>query len=212
MVPLRFHIVQNLSMKKDDRVMQSWVKEKDIVDNIVPEINRIWHNSRISFRVERILESKALNPPNKEDLIMYIVNSHRDDSGHLDAVRSNKLRELIDWKKHSQKAINIYLVPYLGETFQGMASPAKKLIYLGQFSDKATGATTAPKPCELTEPLPFKKGSLSRTAAHEIGHVLGLMHPDSKTQTVFSRLMGGRNSGYELTAEETSTARPKAIA
>lgn len=92
-------------MKKDDRVMQSWVKEKDIVDNIVPEINRIWHNSRISFRVERILESKVLNPPNKEDLIMYIVNSHRDDSGHLDTVRSNKLRELIDWKNILRKQL-----------------------------------------------------------------------------------------------------------
>ena len=53
-----------------------------------------------------------------------------------------KFRELIEWKKHSQKAINIYLVPYLGETFQGMASPAKKLIYLGQFSDKATGSVS----------------------------------------------------------------------
>ena len=49
--------------------------------------------------------------------------------------------------------------------------------------------------------------SIARTCAHELGHNLLLQHPDKTTQTKFNRLMGGRRSGYQVTAEEISLAR-----
>jgi hypothetical protein len=63
----------------------------------------------------------------------------------------------------------------------------------------------------LAEKGRFKIGSIGRTCSHELGHNLGLGHPDSKTQSQFERLMGGKNSAYDFTPEEVDLARKTAI-
>ena len=57
----------------------------------------------------------------------------------------------------------------------------------------------------------MKSGSLARTIAHEIGHNLGLLHPDKSVVSPVGRLMGGANQGYALTAEEIAKARETAL-
>jgi hypothetical protein len=49
----------------------------------------------------------------------------------------------------------------------------------------------------------------TRVVPHELGHVLGLRHPD-KRGAVAGLLMGGRMPGEALTAEEVAKARRKA--
>jgi predicted Zn-dependent protease len=53
----------------------------------------------------------------------------------------------------------------------------------------------------------FDRGSLSRTMAHEIGHVLGLKH----NKCDFNCLMGGDFDGYFMTTEQIKTARLEAL-
>ena len=209
-VPVRFHIVLDLPMKKDHLEMMSWVTKNDIENSILPEVNRIWRPAGISFVVESILNSRALSVANQAQLIDGIVNSHRDSRGKSDPKRIKKLNKLIDWTYHNSKIINVYLVPYLGEKSQGNAKPKRKRIFVGQWSDKASKGRKPPEKFQLTEPLPFKTGSISRTIAHEIGHVLGLKHPARATQSAFDLLMGGKRAGYSLTQKEIEFARKKA--
>lgn len=205
-VPVKFHIVTDMPMTKDGLVMDSWVSEADIKETVLPEINRIWAPAGISFKSEKISFSRSLAPDNKTDLVNYIVQAGRDSAGKSDPERIRKLNQLIDWSQHSQTAINVYLVPYLGETSQGNARRKSKRIFLGQYSDKSTRAKRPPKPAKLTEDRPFQIGSLSRTLAHEIGHILRLKHPDKKTQAEFQLLMGGKKQGYTLRRQDKETA------
>lgn len=206
-LPLRFHIVVGLSMDKNGLAMRSWVTKSDIEDTILPEVNRIWRRAQITFILEKTLESPVLDSPKRKQLVDYIANARRDSNGQADARRIKKLKKLIDWDTHNPQAINIYLIPYLGETSQGNAKPKYKCIFVGQWSDKASKGASAPQRVQLTERGPYKIGSLSRTVAHEIGHILGLTHPNKSTQTTFNLLMGGKKAGYELTAEQAMTAR-----
>lgn len=209
-VPLRFHIVADLTMHKNGQEMNSWVGEHDIKLAILPEVNRIWQQAGIAFSIEKILKAPALNPPHKKRLIDYVVDAKRDSDGNSDAKRIKKLNKLINWEEHNPNAINIYLIPYLGETSQGNAKPNFKRIFVGQWSDKPTKGKNTPERFQLTESGVFKIGSLSRTVAHEIGHILGLKHPDKRTQKNFDLLMGGKKAGYQLTGEEIETAREQA--
>lgn len=207
---IRFHIVSGLPMQKKDVALHSWIQASDIENTVMPEVNRIWQETNITFTLEKIVLTQALNPANKPILIDYIVNAHRDSAGKSDPKRIKKLTKLIDPTHHSDSHINVYLVPYLGETSQGNANRKKLRIFVGLWSDKSSKAQRAPEPVELTEGLNFRKGSLSRTIAHEIGHVLGLKHPDKSNQTQYGLLMGGKLPGFSLTAKEIEIARENA--
>lgn len=70
------------------------------------------------------------------------------------------------------------------------------------WTDKPSRGRKPPQQVKLLEPQPFAVGSLSRTIAHELGHIVGLRHPNKAQQTRFGRLMGGRKPGENLTRRE----------
>ena len=209
-LPLRFHIVKDLIMEKDGVEMQSWVTRNDIVHAILPEVNRIWSVAGITFTLEKIADTNALNPPDKQRLIDYIVGAHRNRKGKSNPRRIKKLSQLIDFGSVPADGVDTYLIPYLGETSQGHTRRRYRRIFIGQWSDKESKARRAPERFALTEARPFQHGSLSRTVAHELGHMLGLNHPDKAAQTVFGLLMGGKRPGYNLTPQEIERARRRA--
>ena len=209
LIPVNVHIVQNMDMQKGDVTMTSWVKSAHIREVVIPEVNRIWGRANIRFVLNNVSKTKALSPPNKDMLLDYVVNAKRDMKGKSDPKRIKKLNRLIDYSAENKQEINVYLVPYIGEKSQGNAKRKAKRVLLGMWTDKYAKGSP-PRKVKLLEQKPFKHGSLARTFAHELGHILGLVHPNKRDQTIKGRLMGGRRPGYILTKPEINIARDNA--
>ncbi len=209
-VPLRIYVLTDIDMAKGGRVLRSWVSAEDIRRTILPEVNRIWRPAGIVFELLAAEPRKALAPPDRRPLIEFITGATRDSEGESDPARIDALYRLIDFGPEADGAITVVLVPYLGEASQGNARRKLRRVLVGQWTDKGKGAAGALREFPLSEGGVFGQGSISRTVAHELGHILGLDHPDKATQTTFGLLMGGKQPGFTLTAEEVRKARKKA--
>ncbi len=202
-LPLRFHIAQGAAMTIKAKKLEAWVKPADLTGPVIVEINRIWKQAGIQFVIERAEEEAVIKPADFDEIIQYIENAKRDEHGHGDPTRIQKIMQLVDPAKSNPKTHNIYLMPYIGGTSQGNAQFKLKGIFVGTWTDKASRGLNPPVKTMLSEKEPFKVGSLARTIAHEIGHTLGLNHP--KSSGGVPQLMSG--GGYVLTPAEITTAR-----
>lgn len=209
-VPVRVIILGGLEIPKDGRALRSWVTEADVRRVVIPEVNRLWAPAGIRVVPATIETRPALAPPDRAALVAGIASAHRDADGESDPARIDAYHRLIDFSGEAPGAVTVVLVPYLGEDSQGNARRKLRRVLVAQWTDKGRGAQGALRRFELVEPGPFRQGSLSRTVAHELGHVLGLDHPHKASQTEFGLLMGGRKPGERLTAAEIDRARRKA--
>ncbi len=209
-VPLTFHIINDLKIPKGSVPLKSWLSEEDLKVHVLPEINRIWKPANIEFVLDQVKQSSALNPSNKQQITGYIANAVRDESGNSDPQRIELLSQLIDFSHENPHTLNIYFVPYLGEASQGHAKRKLKRAFIGQWSDKESKGKYLPERFQLIEKGTFRSGSMARTVAHEIGHLLGLAHPDKQNQKEFNQLMGGKKPGYTLGKEDIKRARKHA--
>lgn len=215
-------IVDDLSLNKKQQIMNSWVDTQDIRNAVLPEINRIWAPAAVYFEVRYVAAIASHPHPQKTALLEAIVRSKRDASGHSDPERIRKYNKLLNYHiaetlpahgvmdYSGESVISVFLVPYLGETSQGNAKRKKRRIIVGQWTDKPSKGALPAQRLPLIEAQPMNVGSIARTMAHELGHILGLAHPDKKRQTQFGLLMGGRRAGYDLTQQEILMARQAA--
>ena len=210
-VPLNFFIITELSIPKGAYNLTSWIQDGQIRKSVLPEINRIWKPANIEFYDKLILVRAAIDSPKKEEISEYLASAERDESGKSDPERIAKLSELINFNEETDKTLNIYLVPYLGEASQGHAQRKLRRAFIAQWTDKPSKGEQKPERFQMLEPGEFKEGSMARTIAHEIGHLLKLSHPEKEEQTEFYRLMGGKQPGYRLTADEIERARKYAL-
>jgi hypothetical protein len=209
-LPLRVFVLTDIDMAKGGRVLRSWVTAEDIRRTILPEVNRIWSPAGIVFELVAAESRKALAPPGRRAHIEFITGAVRDSEGESDPARIDALYRLIDFEPEADGVITVVLVPYLGEASQGNARRKLRRVVVGQWTDKGKGAAGALRQFPLSEGGVFRQGSISRTVAHELGHILGLDHPDKATQTTFGLLMGGKQPGFDLTGDEVRKARKKA--
>lgn len=210
-LPLRVHLIRGIELEQKGVKLSNWVTADDVRKQVLPEINRIWKPAGIRWNIESIVERKAADVPDREAAIRHIQNARRDARGKSDPKRVPKILAFCDHRSGHPTINNLYFFPYLGQTSQGVASMRGNWALVGVWTDKPSRGARPPKKCLLTEPRPFKIGSIARTCSHELGHNLGLKHPDKAAQTKFHRLMGGRKSGYELTAAEITAARQQAL-
>lgn len=208
-LPLRLHIVGDVTIEKRGVALHPWISADALRRTVVPAINEIWRQAGIQWHVEAIDQVRALNPPDREQRLARIRDATRNTRRKADPERIRAWEGLIDLGE-SGGAVDVYLVPYLGETSQGNASRQHKRVLVALWTDKPSRGRKPPQRVKLLEPEPFRVGSLSRTIAHELGHVLGLRHPKKGQQTEFQRLMGGKKPGYRLTPAEREAARKAA--
>jgi len=208
-LPVRFHIIQGVTMEVKGQKMDMWVKPEDVRGPLLTEINRIWKPADIQFRIERIDEETAVSPPDRDQLLEDVQNAKRVGKGESDENRVAKIMRFFDPAHWHKTALNVYMFPYIGGTFQGVAQGGGNRLIAGVWTDKASHGTKAPVKTLLVEPEPMRVGSLGRTLSHELGHNLGLKHPDPDDPET-NLLMGGRKQGYALTPAQIATARESA--
>lgn len=209
-LPLRVHIVRDIELVQKGVRMSNWVTRADVSNHLLPEINRIWRAAGIQWNLESIVEQPAAKTPDRKEAIAHIQNAKRNAAGKADPKRVPKILAFCDHQQGHPVINNLYFFPYMGQTSQGVAAMRGRWAVVGVWTDKPSRGSRPPGRFLLTEEEPFKIGSIARTCSHELGHNLGLKHPDKRKQTQFQLLMGGRKSGYEFTAEQITAARKTA--
>jgi len=207
-IAVRFHLVADMDMAKKGVAMTNWMTPEMITTTVMPEVNRIWAPAKIEWTLSGVTPGTTRSE-GRPGVIAYVLAAARDSEGHGDPERIRKLLAILNEDRADPRAVNIYVIPYLGGTSQGNTQPAQRRIIMGQWTDKPSRGERPPEKCLLVEPLPFKQGSFGRTVAHELGHILGLKHPE-KDVPPFERLMGGTRQAYNLTDAEIATARKTA--
>lgn len=207
-IPIRIHLITDMPMAKRGVEMTNWLTAEMIEKTVLPEVNRIWSSARIEWTLNGITPGTT-KTQGREGAVTHLLQATRDSEGNADPERVRKLEAIFKAEDVDRKAVNIYVIPYLGGTSQGVASKGKRRVIISQWTDKPSQGLRPPQHCLLVEPGEFRQGSFSRTLAHELGHVLGLGHP-AKGIGPFHRLMGGTDPGNDLTDEEKAISRNRA--
>ncbi len=208
---LRVHIMTDIAMvHSSGLIMESWVTPKDIRETIIPEVNAIWSQAGIEWVIESIIEEDVVKTDSYEETIGFIAGTKRDSAGHSDPDRLPQLYSLMQPQNMSKEEelgtnlFHIYLFPFIGNTSQGNAMrPFNWHTVVGTWTNKFNRGGVPEKVLITEDHNTFKRGSLSRTIAHEIGHVLSLRHNECESDC----LMGGGSQGYGLTKEQIAAAR-----
>lgn len=181
---LRVHIMQGGTwLHETGQLMESWVTENDIMNSVFPEMNQIWSQAGIKWIAEQIIIEPIAEDTGFQDKIDFIVTTARDSEGRSDPDRLPRLYDLMQPDNRSldselgSNLFHIYIFPFIGNTSQGNAMRSfGSHSVVGSWSNKHNGGRV-PETTLLTEDQAnFERGSLARTIAHELGHVLTLSH------------------------------------
>ena len=208
---LRFHVMQDDPwIHGSDNAMPSWVSEADIVETLMPEINDIWQQAGIHWSIENIIQESIETYEGYQDDVRYIVDSQRDSEGKSDPERLPRLYNLMQPDNRSSdeeldgNLFHIYIFPFIGNTSQGNAmSSFGWHSVVGSWSNKHNDGGIPEKNLLIEAQQNFVRGSLARTIAHELGHVLSLRH-DCEECLMYAQ-------GYDINDMQIQAARDEAV-
>jgi hypothetical protein len=195
-VPIRVHLITGAEFTADGALIDLWLTPEEFTQEVLPEMNRIWQPAGVQWRVAS-LTVEAAAKGHAAAAALAEISQHAKEIGPV-------LRSLLPAPAGSvRNVIDLYLLPSIGAA-NGIAFPQDKIAVVGIWRQPGKRAYHH-APLVLTEP-PYV--SVAKTCAHELGHNLGLKHPDPNLK---GRLMIA-GPGLELTPEEIATARSEAKA
>lgn len=195
-VPVRVHLITGAEFAADGTRIDLWLTPEEFTQEVLPEMNRIWQPAGVQWRVA----SLEVEPAVKSRAATAALAEIKQQAKELGPV----IRALLPAPAGSVRhVIDLYLLPSIGAA-NGIAFPKDQIAVVGIWRRPGKRAYHH-APLVLTEP-PYV--SVAKTCAHELGHNLGLKHPDPSLK---GRLMIA-GPGLELTPEEIATARSEAKA
>ncbi len=227
-VPLKIHLLTEMPMQirnasgdgfcEDCELMDSWITQDQISNEIMPEVNRIYEQANIHWDIQEFIVEPAAQRSYAEAADWLSLSDRSSDN----AERISKYFDLIPASTVDETMVNLYFVTFIGNTRQGRANKCSQNLPFG-LSDPPFNMSDPSRACSLTingqwsnkylpDGAPPEKRvlfapegtpSLAMTVAHELGHTLDLSHPDSGE----INLMQGATSGHNLTDEQISEAR-----
>lgn len=205
-LPLAFHIPKRFyQTSKDGMTMNMWLTPYHIA-TIYYEVNRIWAPTGIRFTFAGCCCN--YDEPNLESIqaLITLQHAHRDLTEEEDKIRQKAILSLSKGLGRNRAGcLNVHFVPYMGVTRQGNAVGRDTTVLCGVWTDKPSLGQHPPEKTPIKEEGKFKHGSLSRTVAHELGHIMGLNHnPDG--QPAPSPNIMGNPDGYGFTESQIKTA------
>ena len=227
---LHVHIMRDIEMRvKGESMANDHISKENIANEVLPEVNRIWSQANINWELAGLYDEDAVKkgyrqipagyPKNYKKLKNIVEKARRDSSGKSDPRRQIPLflfmqqGNRIKPSEFGQNNFHVYLYPFIGNTSQGNAMRKHKdtgnslgfHTVVGTWSNKHNKGKI-PERFKIVEDwekwTKIKRGSLSRTIAHEIGHVIGLRHNRCEGNC----LMGPKH-GYKLTNKQIRRAR-----
>ncbi|MFT5680763.1 MAG: hypothetical protein ACI8RZ_001669 [Myxococcota bacterium] len=223
---LRIHIMRDV----DDwvhaagaRLNNDHIQPADIVNEILPEVNRVWKQAGVRWVLESVVEEAMVRTTTHEQDVAFVMAAARDAEGRSDPERLPLLNQMMAAKHRStteQLAANtnlfhIYLFPFVGNSSQGNAmrrfdGSTVVSTWSNKYKrqrDRSTHCAPQRRPFSESWDV-FVVGSIGQTIAHEVGHVLGLRH-DACVRS------GGclmKSNGYVFNTAQICHARQQAHA
>jgi len=201
-LPLAVHLARNFEVLKHDVRMTTWITPDNLRESVLPEINRIWWQAGIRWTLVDVdiieHEMPALN-----DLVAALVAARTRSEGRQDEEALRLTRRYANNLRLPLDRYHLIVFPFMGNGASGVAY-ANGVGVVGAWVDRSTPFRSPLAQVNLTA---ARGGSFTRTAAHELGHFLGLDHEGCKGDCLMRP-----SRGFHLSERETTTARERAQA
>ena len=184
---LKVHLIQTSPWVHNSGVeLSTWVTVNNFKQTIITELNTIWKQANIKWAIDSIPEEPIFETDNLQEKINYVLESNRDGPF------PDRLTYLEDFTQPGSRIekdedgsffFHVYLFPFTGNTRQGTAIRWRNNneisfleTFIGTWSNKHNNGGVPEKCLLIEDQNEFVRGSLSRTIAHELGHLLTLQH------------------------------------
>jgi hypothetical protein len=212
---LRIHIMRDIAFQASSRgitMTNDHITPAIVKNELLPEVNKIWDPAGIVWTIESVIEEPANKPSDFEQLKAIVEHADRDEEGRSDSERLKPLYQFMNPQfmhanNHSagKKLYHLYIFPFIGNRSQGNAMKSfDSRVVVASWSNKHNNGGIPFKRNNSEDHQACVIGSLGRTIAHELGHLLGMKHSDCK-----KCLMAG-NCGYSITPDQIKTVRAEA--